>query len=294
MAGRLLRAARQRPTTQPKRRPRGACRVCLTPGTKRKVITSRDGKKTVTARVCRACGHVALPKSFHDYTTSTAPTDLGLAPRVGTPEQPGREFGMAKLAVRILRRDGLEVLIYGAGRSIDNTHIERRLKRVKRVAVGDIMRIRDDADFVDISKPAERTWDIVIASEVIEHFLNPRKEFPRLFGYVSDDGLLVCSTNVYDGSRLRRHNYIFGRGHTSYYSPRSLRILARENGMHVDFRVPKSAVGQAGPRKRYVLFSRSDAVMDAVGDYFGRNMYAPSERVTPKRRRQATRGGAPG
>ena len=73
------------------------------------------------------------------------------------------------------------------------------------------------------------------------------------------------------------------RGHTSYYSPNSLRVIARQNQVLVDFRVPVAATGKVGPRKRYVLMSRSRAIMDSVCDYFGSHMFAPSEPPTELR-----------
>jgi hypothetical protein len=217
-----------------------------------------------------------LPENLYDYNKITSENQFELAKRVGTEAVPGREFGMTTMAVDILRRCGLEVLMYGVGRSMDNIHVQK-LPKVSRVAIGDVMRFRDDAEFVDITKPASQTFDIVVASEVIEHFVYPTEEFPRLLGYLADDGLLVCSTNVYDGSKLEGHRYIFLRGHTSYYSPKSLRVIARQNKVLVDFRVPAAATGKVGPRKRYVLMSRSQAVMDSVSDYFGSHMFAPSE-----------------
>ena len=89
--------------------------------------------------------------------------------------------------------------------------------------------------------------------------------------------LLVCSTNIYDGGNLSRHKYIHYRGHASYYSPAALRSIARRNHVLLDFRLPHAATGYAGPRKRYVLMSRSRIVMDAVADYFGSHMFGPSE-----------------
>ncbi len=262
------------------------CRVCSTFDTRRKVVTNRRTGRRTAVRTCSRCGHVAILDNFHDYTESQDVADLGHAPRCGTLDTTGREFGMAKLATDVLRRNRMDVLIYGAGRSLDNVHIAG-LPRVRRVAVGDIMRVRDEPDFIDISQPAKETFDVVVACEVIEHFAQPREDFERLFGFVHRAGLLVCSTNVYDGGNLGKQGYIFGRGHVSYYSPEALRTIARANGLHVDFRLPLAATGSAGPRKRYVLFSYSSHVMEAVSDYFGRTAFAPSEppakRATPTR-----------
>jgi SAM-dependent methyltransferase len=260
------------------------CLVCGAADTRARVVTSRRNGRQMTALVCVNCKYVHLPENAHDYTQSVSTKSLGVAPRVGTKNRTGREFGMAQLGVEVLGRKELSVLIYGVGRSLDNVHIGK-LSEVGRVAIGDIMKIRDDAEFVDISKPAAEPFDIVVACEVIEHFADPQNDFANLFAYFADDGVLVCSTNINDGHRLDGQAYIFGRGHVSYYSPEALRAVASKHGVRVDFRVPLSGTGPAGPRKRYVIFTRSDAVMDRVSDYFGRHMYAPSESPTITRRR---------
>jgi len=261
------------------------CPVCGSAETRRKLVTNPALGRTTAIRRCLSCGHVKVMKNFHDYTKTASISDLGrgLAPRFGTEDTPGREFAMANMAADVLGRGKLDVLVYGAGRSLDNRHIAT-LPKVRRVAIGDIMRVRDEPDFVDTSQPAKENFDIVIACEVIEHFTHPRKDFERLLGYVHRAGIVVCSTNIYDGSDLSRHNYIFGRGHVSYYTPEALRRIAKANRMHVDFRLPASSQGEAGPRKRYVIFSHSQEVMEAVSDYFGRTPYAPSEKSVTRSR----------
>ncbi|HVT65531.1 MAG TPA: methyltransferase domain-containing protein [Mycobacteriales bacterium] len=266
------------------------CVVCGSPDTRRKVVTNRGSGRTAKVRRCRSCGHVRVLNNRHDYTESVSVEDLGEATRCGTHDTKGREFGMAKLAAEVLKRPRLDVLVFGAGRSLDNLHIAK-LPRVRRVAVGDIMRVRDEADFVDISQPAKETFDVVVASEVIEHFVNPRKDFKQMFGFVHRAGIVVCSTNLYDGGNLDQQTYIFGRGHVSYYTPAALRRIAKANKMHVDFRLPLTSTGAAGPRKRYVIFSHSQDVMESLSDYFGANPYAPSEK--PVKRSRADRASRP-
>jgi hypothetical protein len=79
-----------------------------------------------------------------------------------------------------------------------------------------------------------RKSGIVVACDVIEHFEYSRAEFSRLLSYVVPDGLLVCSTNIYDGGDLSRHRHIHYRGHASYYSPAALRSIARRNHVLLD------------------------------------------------------------
>jgi SAM-dependent methyltransferase len=142
------------------------------------------------------------------------------------------------------------------------------------------MHLRDDAEFIDANLPAPRRFAVVVASEVVEHFLDPRKDFASFFDYVEPDGLLVCSTNLYDGGDLSRQAYLFYRGHVSYYTPESLARIARENDQFLDLRVPFVATGYAGQRKRYLLFTRSPAVVEAISRYFSERPYAPSDSPT--------------
>ena len=236
----------------------------------RRVTFIRNERLSCTTRRCRECGFVAIPRGDSKYR---AMTDLGELPRSergGAEDRPGREFFMAELATTILGRGDLDVLVYGAGRSMDNVHIGR-LPQVRLAAVGDIMRVRADADFVDITQPATRKYDVVIASEVVEHFRNPRDDFAHLFDYVRDDGLLVCGTTVNPGGPLRKQRYIFYPDHTAFYSPRSLALIADAFGWFLDFRPVRN-----GP-KRYVFFTRSPEVARSTTCFFGLNVFAPSE-----------------
>jgi SAM-dependent methyltransferase len=247
--------------------------------------------RTFRMRVCRVCGHVGNPENTLDYRDYDRIDNLADAGRIGTLERPGREFHMARMAVDILGRGDLEVLIYGAGRSYDNRHIAA-LPQVRGVAIADIMQLRDDAEFIDANLPPPRRFAVVVASEVVEHFLDPRPDFARLLGFVDPDGLLVCATNLYDGGLLSRQTYVFYRGHTSYYTPDSLARIADENGAFLDIRIPLSATGYAGPRKRYLLLTKSAVVVEATARYFATRRYAPSESPTANRELAAARQAA--
>jgi hypothetical protein len=258
------------------------CLVCDSAELRRKTVRLKtDPTKTCRVHICRDCGYIRMPKkaqSFYRATSSADELPSGGA-RVGTLERRGREFHMAAMAVDILGRTDLEVLVYGAGRNLDNHHIAELTAR-PHVASRDIMKVRDDAEFIDVTEPAPRRFPIVVASEVVEHFRRPRPDFAKLFSFVEPDGLLVCGTNIHAGGPLARDRYIFYRDHTSYYSPESLRRIANEAGFHLDFRAP--LLGE-GMRKRYVLFSRSQEVMQSVACYFGAELCAPSEVVRPRR-----------
>ena len=181
---------------------------------------------------------------------------------------------MAKLALQILgRKRTQDVLVYGAGRSLDNLHIQR-LPKAGTVSIADIMKIRDDAPFVDAKDAGGQQFPVIVASEVIEHFRDPWSDFATLLGLVKGAGLLVCGTNVHGGKpNLERDRYLYYPDHTSYYSVASLRRIATALGFLVDFRLPDGL----SRRKRYVLFTRSPAVLARTADYFGRVGLAPTE-----------------
>ncbi len=113
------------PKKKVEKRKKGACRVCFGERVRRRRVTNPTFDRELRVRICRDCGHVGIPGNTHDYTQTQSTTELGLAPRVGTEEVPGREFGMARLALAALGRRDVSVLVYGAGRSVDNKHIER-------------------------------------------------------------------------------------------------------------------------------------------------------------------------
>jgi Methyltransferase domain len=266
------------------------CLVCGSRRLQGRTVTYvKNPARACVVHTCRDCGYIHIPKADSIYTAMSSyeelhkraavdPTGTTVS-RAGTHEWPGREFHMAKMAVDILGRDNVEVLVYGAGSSLDNQHIAK-LGAVRHVAIGDIMKLRDDAEFIDANKPASRTFPVVVASEVIEHFRKPREDFAKLFKFLDRDGLLVCGTNIYDGGNLSRDAYIHFSDHTSYYTPQVLRGIANDAGFRIDFRAPLIADGL---RKRYVLFSKSDQVMESVACYFGVELYAPSEIARPRR-----------
>ena len=258
----------------------GRCLVCGSRNTKLRIVERRDKNRRYKIRICQRCQHVSNFENTVDYTAFTSVRKFRLTPRVGTADHMGREFHMAKMGVDILRRTSLQVMVFGAGRSLDYRHIAK-LPEVGVVVMSDVVDLGVDVDFINITKGTNRRFDLIIACEVVEHFTDPRSEFPRLFKLLSEDGLLICSTNIYDGKNVASHTYLYSRGHVSYYSPRAIREIAGRSGMLFDFRVPAIATGSAGPRKRYVLFTRSTDNLQQVAEYFGKRIYAPSEDVTP-------------
>lgn len=272
------RAAMVRRRLRAARAPEEGCLVCGGPRPPFTTLTFQraPGIAPRSMAKCERCGYVQIEESgIVRYREATSMEDLpGGGGRIGTKDTPGREFRMARMGLDILGRRGVEVMVYGIGRSLDNHHIAA-LPRVSNVAIGDIMRVRDDAEFHDANQPARKRFPLVIASEVVEHFRSPREDFAKLFQFVARDGLLVCGTNIHDGGDLARDRYPFFPDHTSYYTPQALLEIAKLHGFAVDFRTPR-VTGTKG-RKRYVLFTRSPAVRERTALYFGTHTLAPSE-----------------
>lgn len=266
------------------RRVRGLMRIrgsvpCLVCGSRRTHVTvvTRE-RRTYEIRVCERCGYLSNFDNTADYSAFESVEAFKLSARVGTPEHEGREFHMAQMGVDILARSGLHAMVFGAGRSVDYQRIGR-LAQVDRVVMSDVVELTSEADFINILEGTDERFDLIIACEVVEHFTDPRTEFRRLFELLTPDGLLVCSTNIYDGGNFAKHNYLYSRGHVSYYSRPAIKHLARRSRMAVDFRTPAIVQGVAGPRKRYLLFTRSTDNVQRTREYFADRKFAPSEDV---------------
>src|SRR4029079_5126436 len=81
----------------------GTCSICLSTSVEARQVTYvKNTKKSFLVQICQQCGYIANPENFNDYTKYKALTQFPLTARVGTDEQPGREFSMAKMGVRIL------------------------------------------------------------------------------------------------------------------------------------------------------------------------------------------------
>jgi 2-polyprenyl-3-methyl-5-hydroxy-6-metoxy-1,4-benzoquinol methylase len=182
---------------------------------------------------------------------------------------------MVRLAVDVLARPGLSVLLCGYQRSAGNPQVAR-LDAVEQVVSQDITAISDHREFVGSGPAGGERFDIVIAANVIERFEDPHMAFAKIFGLVAPDGVLICSSSVYDKRDLEHQRHQFGRTHVSHYTSKSLRRIADTHDQRVDFRLP-SRDRRAGKRKRYVIFSRSPRVMAAVSDYFGQHRFAPPD-----------------
>lgn len=251
------------------------CQICGAGTTMEAPAWHEDPTLVIIVRRCHDCGLVRIENNEWDYDELGYSENSTVGPRVGTPDRPGRELHMASLAVDLIERHDLDVLVLGAGLSYDWQHIAG-LPDVGRVYVSDFDNLTDAPNFVAVGD-ASRTYDVVIACEVIEHIGDPMTELGAVFDLVSPGGVFVGSTNLYDGTPLPRHWYPFIPGHLSYHTGESLRRVAASRGAMIDFRVPLVATQRAGRRKRYVIVTRDRQVLTNAAIWFAGRPYGPSE-----------------
>lgn len=225
---------------------------------------------------CLGCGLLRFPENvgrFEVRPGAGCERDLRSF-RNANDERPGREFHMAQMGVEMLGRDDARVVFFGAGLNTDWQWLQRAHPEI-RVTLVDLENLQGVSHFEEISQATPA--DIVVASEVIEHFADPVEHFQSLFRLLKDDGILICSSNIYDGTDIRRHMYPFVPGHVAYWTPLSLIQMAANARCFVDFRTPEIGLTRGGPRKKYILFYRQAETAFRVSLYFGTRMFAPSE-----------------
>lgn len=228
-------------------------------------------------RECTSCGFIRVENNYHDYAADGLGVDsTGDNPRIGTADTPGREYHLATLAMQGFERESLQILIAGAGVSQDWANLSK-LDEVDQVVCMDFHNFSGNPNYLEIGERRAEPFDIAVACEVVEHLDHPLEEIGALVDALVDDGIFIASTNVYDGTKIDKHEYPTIPGHVAYYTPRALRYIAEAAGAYLDFRVPKIATTFAGPRKRYVLMAKQAETLARIGQYFGANEYASAE-----------------
>jgi hypothetical protein len=222
--------------------------------------------------LCEGCGFLHNP---NNNKKDLNPTDH-TAGRVGTEAKPGREVVLVSTATQFFNRPNLSCVVYGAGVSKDHKHIAF-LPKIERVAVADLENYMGVDDFHNIrtraSAQAQTKWnifgskdrqqeqfDIVVASEVIEHFENPVEHFGNLLGFANRDGVVIAGTNFTIGYPVNRLIYPYFDGHVCMWSDGSIHEIARRYNFHAMI----FGATFAGPRKRIIAFTRSDKMHEQL------------------------------
>ena len=126
------------------------------------------------------------------------------------------------------------------------------------------------------SIPKGIKFDVVIACEVFEHFNNPRRWFSFIADMVRDGGVLCGTTDFFNGISIAESGsypgYMSFRGHTFYWSEKSMGWLARSVGLNfVSFEMespgsiyPDAVYGVLFPNKRVFFLTRDDTVHQSL------------------------------
>lgn len=255
----------------------GGCIVCGGPVNFLTASWKDQGEKFAYANECQRCHFLQIIDNPWKYQEVGFTENSISGPRVGSENDPGREYYMAQIGLQGIKKNkGISVFILGSGLSVDFKHITK-LPGVGEVWVSDYENFTGCENFIEIKDQGKRVFDLILACEVVEHFEDPKEDWKLLTSNLGPDSVFVLSTNLYDQSPLRTHWYAYIGGHLSYHSGASIQELAKQNGLHVDFRVPLVANQTAGPRKRYVIGSKNANAVRAVSGYFADHQFAPSE-----------------
>lgn len=169
---------------------------------------------------CPDCGLLfLLPSYFLELSFEKAQYDLHendiLDPRY-------QDF-MEPLVSELLRNNpGASGLDFGCGPTSVLTHLLQNQKI--QVSLFDKFYF-PDKDVLD------RKYDFIFASEVVEHFQEPQKEWELLGGLLKDDGILVVGTSLWDDvPDLSRWSYVMDPTHVSFYSRKSFLWISKNFG----------------------------------------------------------------
>jgi SAM-dependent methyltransferase len=224
--------------------------------------------------LCEACGFLHNPEN--DAKSLTA-NDYE-AERLGDVGKFGREYAFAKAALPFAKGESVTACVFGTGMSKDYLNL-KTLPRVEKVGVADLQNYLGVDDFIDISarkplipikdlaegeQPEQETFDIVVASEVIEHFEKPIEHFGTLLGFVSEGGVAVLGTSFVGSMPVSRLTYPFFDGHVGIWSDASLARVGRIYGF-------KTVVFQTtfgNERKRIIAMTRSTKTYEKLRTLF--------------------------
>ena len=230
----------------------------------------------MTGTQCIGCDLLRFPENTASYLNvlENSEQERRLQERRNAnAERPGREFHMAQMCIETLTRFNASVSFFGAGINTDWQWLQRAYPEVQTKLV-DLENMQSVPNFETIADATPS--DIVVASEVIEHFEEPLAHFESLLRLVKDDGILICGTNLYKGKDISHDFYPFTPGHVTYWTPYALAYVGMQKGFFVDFRTPELYAAK-GSNKRYILFFKSPETIYRLGVYFGNHVHAPSE-----------------
>lgn len=175
---------------------------------------------------CQCCALVFVPKHQHLATADEkAIYDL----HENTLTDRGYEAFLARMV------DSLTPLLEPASKGLDYGCGPAPLLATLLTQSGHHMRTYDLFYHNEPSVLAER-FQFITCTEVVEHFRDPQLEFARLFGLLSNEGILAVMTKrVIDADAFSRWHYKNDPTHISFFSESTFHWLAYQYRCQVNF-----------------------------------------------------------
>lgn len=205
------------PASQP---PGPACPLCGTPGSD---LWHQDRRRTY--RHCGHCRLVFVPAAEHiPPEAEKAQYDL----HENALDDPGYRRFLGRIADAVLARaaPGSTGIDIGCGPAPLLAHM---------LGEGGLLMRVYDPYFAPDRTPLAARYDVVTASEVVEHFRDPAAGFAGLFARVAPGGLLAVMTKrVRDREAFARWHYILDPTHVAFYAEDTFRWLAGAHGVQLE------------------------------------------------------------
>lgn len=123
--------------------------------------------------------------------------------------------------------------------------------------------------------PEPKKYDVIVAVEVFEHFVQPKTSLNLLIKHLEKGGIICGTTNFYDGCSIEDNNnpgYMSIKSHVAYWNHKSLSKGVEKYGLVVsEFEMirpgsvmPDEKYGQLYPNKRVFFIYEPHT----YGDYF--------------------------
>lgn len=78
-----------------------------------------------------------------------------------------------------------------------------------------------------------KKYDLIFASECLEHFYKPAEELVKLKNLLKNSGELAVSTNFYKGQDLSKWWYLNDPTHVAFYSEKTFEFISNEYGFNI-------------------------------------------------------------
>jgi SAM-dependent methyltransferase len=174
---------------------------------------------------CRNCCHIWA----HDYSRARAGFGMGLSGWGGGEPDSGGESEIFLSRFSAENFGSKSVLLFGTGptrafRVLHDEGFDVHGCDVSRDVISFRQREFGESRFFHVEAAGQRQYDLVVATEVIEHFFDPMGELTSIARLCRKDGVFCGSTGFSSSGEVEDGGagYMSPRGHVIYWSERSL------------------------------------------------------------------------